>query len=378
MALIPRIANLGVQIPKPLGTTIIPGLLSGGQAYFGSGYGAVQATSSSDATGLTDMLTTILEGDNTSYLLSEFLWNIGVSQIVGGYNNDNFIVMLPPTSYSPGDGATDWQVAFYPQLVTDGINPAAPAPTISVLSSAENVAAYDLAAPTQGITNLAGLSGACFIIDGILGEVAIGITDFATITVFNAFQTEVGESTFSGISTRCIRTIYEGPNFWSFYTSDLTGELVLVDFIPQAFGGGFSATKYSISFDEADFNTAVSAGDYELAGINDQGFLITFTNQIGAFGNTRVIYMSFDGTTYDEFVLGGDAQTENNIALYGMSAGIGNNGQFYSMGFDDLTGDPAIISPAFGASGTPIFTRNSQGVKLECSNYCIPFLKQRK
>lgn len=380
MALIPRIANLANTIPLPVGTGAGIQLLTGYEQWWGQGYGPVQTGINTDGVvGLESALSGLMAGNTSQIFVSEILYGSGPSTNYGGYNNGCFVYMLDPASNIFGDGLHDFRMAFYPQTPTSGIqdNGGNPVPNQSNAASVQDMSTYIVVSGAQGITNLPGLSAIALMTVSGSGDIVAAISDFVTVDIFNAFQLEPGEADPPGNFLRTPRWIFTDPDFWLLYTNATDGTLTLVNFTLQAFGGGFADTKYSITFDDADFNNAIISGDYELAGINDQGFMIVFLNQVGAYAQRRIIHMAFDGLTYDEHSLSGDAGTEANIVNFGAGVGIDNSGQVFMMGIEGVSFLGSVFSP-YVPLGAPIFTRNSQGVKLECSNYCIPFLKQRK
>lgn len=188
-------------------------------------------------------------------------------------------------------------------------------------------------------------------------EVYMVTTDGVSTIVTNAFA-------FDDISEHQAYLKYVGPvsvyNGTSFFmynqpNYDIRPGYIVFSSTAFSLGGPFTYTLFEMVFDDPD----IDGGDFLLAGISDTDVYYG-CDTVG--GDSVILRVPLFSNTYEVIT--------SNI----FSVGIFLGGDYYSFG--DNGGNLSFYT--LGNVDRPLFTRNPRPVKLECGNYCVPLLKQRK
>lgn len=368
MAYIPLICNKSSDINLLLGdiSTITP-ILTGDIIYFTGSYKAAGYVADNAVSPLVYKNFVFDNNNNFSLFYNSADMFFDLFNNYGGYYGDNIIIFNGSNTL----GTNNYKISFIPQTALDGQHSVSPV-YIDLVSSFSK---FDYGSKYYGSWNshLGDLSIAALWSGSGNTEMYVLAADASQVSISYLYDRE----TLSPFISGDIELIYDPINndYWIINLDNTN--LYLIRAEPSLSSPG-NYDKYEISFDDIELQNALSNGDCYVDNFDDMGFYLAFLNTSG-FAGYRYIHMNYDGTSYDEIILSGNMATET--ALNDPDAFISIkqvDGVFYSLLSNTNDMETYLLNPSSVPVQNPSFTRNAIGVKLECGNYCIPFIKQRK
>lgn len=244
-----------------------------------------------------------------------------------GYYGGALISYIVTNVFDPST-LTNWNVVTGTQPTSGGV--VSPAPALTE----HTVAASDA---SVGIINVTGFCGPsitgtdhCTTLAGN-GSTDVYLWDIgpSDVTIYNAFETEAGEDVTDVSNTTYTRINKSGSQYSILYYDSAGGKLVIVLLTPQTYGGGFSYTKYNVTFDDAAINTAISgAQEFWPGPIASDGFYLVYGSPDlpKYYGGIK---LSLDGTSYARYDFSGGVLDTYSLEDFMFDS----DGVFYALGY---------------------------------------------